>query len=118
MTRHKRLGVSMPFTYSQSTTDALGWRTPKEASPLTISKLGAALAASDVPAKLDEVVAALKAREQEAERAKIEKLREHIRTFPLPPPEVRKALHLRSPDPGMDKFLELVAKSGKRIGKK
>jgi hypothetical protein len=117
MTRHKRIGIALPFDYSQSTTTDALWDRPKKAPSLTVSKLAEKLVASGVPEKVDEVVAAFAEREKAAESAKIEKLRQHIRTFPLPPPEVQKALHLRTNDPGLQKFYSLVEETGKKVGK-
>jgi hypothetical protein len=118
MTRYKRLGAPLPFTYSQSTTTDALWHRPKKAPSLTVNALAEKLVASGVPEKVDEVVAAFAEREKEAERAKIEKLRAHIRTFPLRSSKPQQALHLRDEDPGLQQFYALVEASGKRIGRK
>jgi hypothetical protein len=108
------LDVPRPFTYERSTVDAFGWRRPKKPSALTIDELAEALVASGIPGKIDELATAVEAQGKSAE---IEKLRAHVRNYQFQEQQPRRALHLRVTDPGMNKFLELVKESGKRVGK-
>jgi hypothetical protein len=109
-TTERRLGVALPFTYERSTVDAFGWK-PKKTPPLTIDTLAKMFVSSGVVAKVDELAAAVEARqlrEGQASEAR-RKLSEHLRKPQLVGPgRPQRALHVR--DEGFTPFFEFLAK--------
>jgi hypothetical protein len=122
MTRHQRLGAPIPFSYPQSTTDAFGWRKPKEvAAPSGLPSLAdwrkIAAKVAVLTSTTEQIVQAVSAQQEQSETSKaIRKLSEALRKPPLAgtgrPSSPQRALHLR--DEGFDPFFQLVEERKKR----